>query len=290
MIARADIFIQNFAPGAAARAGFDPAELRQRKHKRLIVCSISGYGESGPYRDMKAYDLLIQAETGLVSLTGPPEAPGRVGVSVSDIAAGLNAHAAILEALYARERSGQGALIEVSLFDATAEWMAVPLDPFQRRQCAAARGLAPSLDRALWRLRRLRRQGDRHLHPERARMGALLRRNSGRARAWRAIRAFATIPAGSPTARALDGLVAAVFSGGSARRSSGAAQSGRDRLWQSQQRRGFRPPSAASPPRRADSRRRDHRPGAARLFCAEAPSGGVPAIGEHGAVIRKEFA
>ena len=140
MIARADIFIQNFAPGAAARAGFDPAELH-RRHKRLIVCSVSGYGESGPYRDMKAYDLLIQAETGLVSLTGPPEAPGRVGVSVSDIAAGLNAHAAIVEALYARERSGQGAQIEISLFAATAEWMAVPLIHFNAGQAPRREGL-----------------------------------------------------------------------------------------------------------------------------------------------------
>jgi itaconate CoA-transferase len=126
MIARADVFLQNLAPGAAARAGFDPAELK-RRYKRLIACSISGYGESGPYRDMKAYDLLIQAETGLAHLSGPPEAPGRVGVSVSDIAAGLDAYAAILEALLARARSGEGRVIEVSLFDATAEWLAVPL-------------------------------------------------------------------------------------------------------------------------------------------------------------------
>ncbi|HEX7968820.1 MAG TPA: CoA transferase, partial [Stellaceae bacterium] len=125
MIARADVFLQNLAPGAAARAGFDPAELR-RRHKRLIACSITGYGNSGPYRDMKAYDLLIQAESGLAHLSGPPEAPGRVGVSVSDIAAGLGAYAAILEALFARERSGEGAVLSISLFDATAEWMAVP--------------------------------------------------------------------------------------------------------------------------------------------------------------------
>ncbi|HKW55068.1 MAG TPA: CaiB/BaiF CoA-transferase family protein [Stellaceae bacterium] len=125
MIARADVFLQNLAPGAAARAGFDPAALRAR-HKRLVMCSITGYGESGPYRDMKAYDLLIQAETGLAHLSGPPEAPGRVGVSVSDIAAGLDAYAAILEALYARERSGEGDTLSISLFDATAEWMAVP--------------------------------------------------------------------------------------------------------------------------------------------------------------------
>src|SRR5487761_552949 len=125
IVARADVFLQNLAPGAAARAGFDPAALLAR-HPRLVCCSITGYGESGPYRDMKAYDFLIQAETGLASITGPPEAPARVGVSVSDVAAGLNAHAAILQALYARERSGAGALIHISMFDATGEWMSVP--------------------------------------------------------------------------------------------------------------------------------------------------------------------
>jgi itaconate CoA-transferase len=126
ILARADVFVQNLSPGAAARAGFAPAELR-RRFPRLITCTISGYGEEGPYRAMKAYDLLIQGETGLASITGSPEAPGRVGVSVSDIAAGLNAYAAILEALYARERSGDGAELQIALFDATAEWMAVPL-------------------------------------------------------------------------------------------------------------------------------------------------------------------
>ncbi|HEY3918018.1 MAG TPA: CaiB/BaiF CoA-transferase family protein [Stellaceae bacterium] len=126
MLERADVFVQNLSPGAAARAGFAPEELR-RRFPRLVTCSISGYGEAGPYRDMKAYDLLIQGETGLASITGSPEAPGRVGVSVSDIAAGLNAYAAILEALYARERSGEGTALQIALFDATAEWMAVPL-------------------------------------------------------------------------------------------------------------------------------------------------------------------
>jgi len=126
LIARADVFIQNLIPGAAARAGFDPQELR-RRHPRLITCSISGYGDSGPYSDRKAYDLLIQAESGLASVTGSPDAPGRVGVSLSDIACGLNAYAAILEALYRRERTGEGATISLSLFDATAETMAVPL-------------------------------------------------------------------------------------------------------------------------------------------------------------------
>jgi len=126
IIASADVFVQNLSPGAAARAGFAPEELR-RRFPRLITCSISGYGEDGPYRDMKAYDLLIQGETGLASITGSPEAPGRVGVSVSDISAGLNAYAAILEALYAREKSGEGKALHIAMFDATAEWMAVPL-------------------------------------------------------------------------------------------------------------------------------------------------------------------
>ena len=142
LIARADVLVQNLMPGAMARAGFDLEELR-RRHPRLVICSISGYGETGPYRDMKSYDMLIQAETGLASLTGPAEAPGRVGASVTDIAAGLNAYAAILEALVARERTGAGALIRVSLFDATAEWMAVPLIHFESSGRAPPRmGLA----------------------------------------------------------------------------------------------------------------------------------------------------
>lgn len=126
MVARADIFIQNLAPGAAARLGFESAKLR-RRHPRLITCDLSGYGESGPYRDMKAYDLLVQAESGLAAITGGPEGPGRVGVSVCDIAAGLNAYSAILEALIRRGRSGEGHAIKVSLFDGMADWMTVPL-------------------------------------------------------------------------------------------------------------------------------------------------------------------
>ena len=126
MIAKADVFVQNLKPGTIARLGFPIAELR-RKHPHLIVCSISGYGESGPYAARKAYDLLIQAESGLASVTGGPEAPARVGVSVVDVATGMNAYEAILEALIARGRSGEGAEISVSLFDAMADWMTVPL-------------------------------------------------------------------------------------------------------------------------------------------------------------------
>jgi crotonobetainyl-CoA:carnitine CoA-transferase CaiB-like acyl-CoA transferase len=125
LIARADVFVQNLAPGAAARAGFGTAELRAA-HPRLITCDISGYGDEGPYAAMKAYDLLVQAESGLAYLTGTPDGPARVGVSVCDIGAGMYAHAAILRALFARERTGRGRGIAVSLFDAMADWMNVP--------------------------------------------------------------------------------------------------------------------------------------------------------------------
>ncbi len=126
ILAKADVFVQNLMPGAAARAGFGPAELRA-KYPKLIVVDISGYGDEGPYAAMKSYDMLVQAETGLASITGGPEAPGRVGVSVCDIAAGMYAHQAILEALIARGKTGEGRSIKVSLFDGMADWMAVPL-------------------------------------------------------------------------------------------------------------------------------------------------------------------
>jgi itaconate CoA-transferase len=126
MVGAADVFVQNLAFGAAERAGFGSDALRDR-YPRLITCDISGYGDDGPYRDMKAYDLLVQAETGLASVTGSPEGPGRVGVSIADIACGTNAHSAVLQALYDRERTGRGRGIAVSLFDSLAEWMTVPL-------------------------------------------------------------------------------------------------------------------------------------------------------------------
>lgn len=126
LLARADVFVQNLAPGAAARSGFGSAELRAR-HDRLITVDISGYGEDGPAAAMKAYDFLIQCETGLAAITGGVDEPGRVGVSVADIACGMNAHAAVLQALIVRATTGKGAGIAVSLFDSIADWMAVPL-------------------------------------------------------------------------------------------------------------------------------------------------------------------
>lgn len=126
LLARADVFIQNLKPGAVDRLGYPLTALR-KQHPRLITCSISGYGETGPYAERKAYDLLIQAESGLAHVTGGPEAASRVGVSVVDIATGMNAYEAILEALIGRGRTGEGADIRVSMFDAMAEWMTVPI-------------------------------------------------------------------------------------------------------------------------------------------------------------------
>jgi formyl-CoA transferase len=147
MLAKADVFVQNLKPGALGKLGFAMARLR-KDYPRLICASISGYGESGPYAQRKPYDLLIQAESGLSSVTGGPEAPARVGASVVDIAAGLNAYQAILEALIARGKTGEGAEISVSMFDAMAEWMTVPLlweeggTPFKRIGLSHA-GIAP---------------------------------------------------------------------------------------------------------------------------------------------------
>ena len=125
LLARADIFVQNLKPGAVGKLGF-PIETLRRQHPRLICCSISGFGDSGPLAKRKAYDMLIQAESGLASITGTAE-PSRVGVSVVDIASGMNAYEAILAALIARERTGEGAALSISMFDAMADWMTVPL-------------------------------------------------------------------------------------------------------------------------------------------------------------------
>jgi itaconate CoA-transferase len=141
----ADVLVQNLKLGAMARLGFGPDTLRAI-HPRLIICSISGYGASGPFANRKAYDLLVQAESGLCSITGGPGEPARVGISVVDIATGAAAHAAILEALIARGRSGEGADIHISMFDVIAEWLTVPLLHFEGGQPPKRIGLAhPSI-------------------------------------------------------------------------------------------------------------------------------------------------
>ncbi len=125
LVAEADVFVQNLAPGGAARLGFGAEELRER-HPRLIYCGVSGYGGTGPYRDKKAYDLLVQCEAGLVSITGTPETPSKVGISAADIAAGMYAYSGILAALLRRERTGEGATLDVSMLESLGEWMGFP--------------------------------------------------------------------------------------------------------------------------------------------------------------------
>ena len=125
LLSLADVFVQNLAPRAAERLSLGAGELRQ-KYPKLVVCSLSGYGASGPYRDKKAYDLLIQSEAGLLSITGTEEEPSKAGISVADIAGGMYAYSAILTALLMRQRTGQGTTIQVSLFEALGEWMGYP--------------------------------------------------------------------------------------------------------------------------------------------------------------------
>jgi itaconate CoA-transferase len=126
LVSGADVLVQNLKPGAMDRLGFSRERLRA-DYPSLISCTISGYGDDGPYSGRKAYDLLIQAESGLASITGGPETPARVGLSIVDIATGATAHAAVLEALIARSRDGRGADIRISMFDVMADWLTVPL-------------------------------------------------------------------------------------------------------------------------------------------------------------------
>jgi itaconate CoA-transferase len=137
LIEKADVFVQNLAPGAVERLGLGATELRAR-HPRLIWCGISGYGPTGPYSQKKAYDLLVQCEAGLLSVTGTPQAPAKAGIPVADIAAGMYAYSSILAALLRRERSGQGATLDITMFEALGEWMGFPA------YFAAYGGSAPS--------------------------------------------------------------------------------------------------------------------------------------------------
>ncbi|MFG2303269.1 CaiB/BaiF CoA transferase family protein [Actinacidiphila glaucinigra] len=126
ILAGADVFVQNLAPGAAERLGLGARALRAR-HPRLIWCGVSGYGDDGPYASKKAFDLLVQCESGLVSLTGTPESPARAGISIADIAAGMYAYTGVLTALYERERTGEGSAFDVAMLDALGEWLGQPL-------------------------------------------------------------------------------------------------------------------------------------------------------------------
>jgi itaconate CoA-transferase len=125
LMSKTDIFVQNLAPGAAERLGLGATELRA-KYPRLVWCGISGYGPAGPYADKKAYDLLVQCETGLLSVTGTPDQPAKAGIPVADIAAGMYAFSAILAALYRRQTEGVGATLDITMFESLGEWMGFP--------------------------------------------------------------------------------------------------------------------------------------------------------------------
>jgi itaconate CoA-transferase len=126
LLKTADVFIQNLAPGAASRMGLSP-EILQKENPGLITCAISGYGNDGPYRDKKAYDLLIQSEAGFLSITGTPETPSKAGNSIADIAAGMYAYTNILAALLQRGKTGKGSVIDISMLEALSEWMSFPM-------------------------------------------------------------------------------------------------------------------------------------------------------------------
>jgi itaconate CoA-transferase len=126
LIGRADVFICNLAPAAIRRLGLEAGQLTAR-HPRLVACQLSGYGDAGPYAGRKAYDLLVQAEAGVLAVTGSPEAPAKAGISIADIAGGMYAYSGILTALMQRTRTGRGGVVKVSLFSALAEWMSHPL-------------------------------------------------------------------------------------------------------------------------------------------------------------------
>ncbi len=145
LIASADVLLQNLKPGSMDKLGFSRERLR-KDYPKLIMCTITGYGDTGPYADRKAYDLLIQAESGLASITGGPEGASRVGISIVDVATGATAHAAILEALIARGRTGEGADIRISMFDVMADWLTVPLLNAENGKAPQRIGLAhPSI-------------------------------------------------------------------------------------------------------------------------------------------------
>jgi crotonobetainyl-CoA:carnitine CoA-transferase CaiB-like acyl-CoA transferase len=289
MLARADIFVQNLGPGAAERAGFGSEALRAR-HPRLITCDITGYGEDGPYRERKAYDMLVQAESGLASITGSPDGPGRVGVSVCDVGAGMYALIGIQQALLQRARTGRGEGVKVSLFGAMADWMSVPLLQYTGSG------------------REMRRSGLHHYSI--APYGAYACRDGAvvisiqNEREWRAFCAkvlavpdladdarFADNPRRVANREALDRIIAGCFAAfgraelagrfDAARIAYGAINSVAD-LLQHPQLRLMRVETPNGPVEMPY-------PGAA--FAGETPHAGpVPALGEHSAAIRAEFA
>ena len=174
------MLLQNLKPGSMDKLGFSLERLR-KEYPALICCTISGYGDDGPYEDRKAYDLLIQAESGLASITGGPEGPPASASPSSISPPAPPRMPSILEALIARARTGKGADIRISMFDVMADWMAVPLINSEAGNPPKRIGAGASFDRALWRIPVKGRQGNPDLDPERARMEEALRRGAGTA-------------------------------------------------------------------------------------------------------------
>ena len=160
-----------------ARLGFASADVR-REYPRLIACEVSGYGSSGPYRDKKAYDLLVQSEAGVLSITGSEEEPAKVGISIADISAGMYAFSSVLAALLRRAKTGEGSSVEVSLFDSLAEWMSYPIYYSVRRRPAAAQRRATRRHCAVRAVHSGRWEDRLPRDSERAGMGAVLRRGA----------------------------------------------------------------------------------------------------------------
>ena len=212
------MLIQNLKPGALARLGLRTGEAARRPIRGSSAARSAATARPARSPSRKAYDLLVQAESGLSSITGGPEAPARVGISIVDIATGATAHAAILEALIGRGITGEGADIRVSMFDVMADWLTVPLLHQEAGQAAAADRPRPSVDRALRRLRHPRRQGDPDLDPERPGMGEVLRGVPAANPMWLATSASPPTSRASGTARRPTRLVAAAFAAARRRR------------------------------------------------------------------------
>ena len=174
LISTADVFLENLGPGSADRLGFGAHTLRDR-WPRLVVCGISGYGTSGPLRERKAFDLIVQGETGIMSITGTPAAPGKVGISIADISAGMYALAAILAALFRRERSGRGDVIEISMLESLAEWLDAPMYHAIYQGAAPGRsGMRHNMIGAIRPIPDRRRRLRQHRHPDPESMAAIV--------------------------------------------------------------------------------------------------------------------
>ena len=261
----------------------------RRAHPRLVICSISGYGEDGPYHARKAYDMLIQAESGLASLTGSPDAPARVGVSVCDIAAGMNAYEAILEALIARERTGDGAAISISMFDAMADWMAVPLMQYEGGQPPRRIGLAHT-SIAPYGVFKTADGVDILISIQSDREWRVLAAQVLGDAALAADPAFATNVARVKRRADTDAQGAGDVRRHRRRRAHAQARASRHRLCPRQRHRHAGGASAAAPHRGRDAVGAVSYPApAARRDGAPRRYGAVPALGEHSDAIRAEF-